>query len=69
MVRRLMEAGPLEYAQLVDLFEAVGDGAGVAARGNREPCRRPRTSSGPEACPGSAPGPGPASDALASHDR
>ena len=33
MVRRLMEAGPLEYAQLVDLVEAVGDGAGEAAEG------------------------------------
>jgi hypothetical protein len=33
MVRRLMEAGPLEYAQLVDLVEAIGDGAGVAAEG------------------------------------
>ena len=31
MVRRLMEAGPLEYAQLVDLVQAVGDGAGEAA--------------------------------------
>ncbi|WP_370385178.1 hypothetical protein [Catenulispora sp. GAS73] len=33
MVRRLMEAGPLEYAQLVDLVEAIGDGAGEAAEG------------------------------------
>jgi len=33
MVRRLMEAGPLEYAQLVDLVQAVGDGAGEAAEG------------------------------------
>ena len=33
MVRRLMEAGPLEYAQLVDLVDAVGGGAGVAAEG------------------------------------
>jgi hypothetical protein len=33
MVRRLMEAGPLEYAQLVDLVETIGDGAGEAAEG------------------------------------
>lgn len=33
MVRRPMEAGPLEYAQLVDLVQAVGDGAGEAAEG------------------------------------
>ncbi|ACU75048.1 hypothetical protein Caci_6194 [Catenulispora acidiphila DSM 44928] len=33
MVRRLMEAGPLEYAQLVDLVQAVGGGAGEAAEG------------------------------------
>jgi len=33
MVRRLMEAGPLEYAQLVDLVEAVGDVAGEAVEG------------------------------------
>jgi hypothetical protein len=29
-----MEAGPLEYAQLVDLVEAVGDGAGEGAKGS-----------------------------------
>ena len=34
MVRRLMEAGPLEYAQLVDLVGAVGGGAGEAAKGS-----------------------------------
>lgn len=33
MVRRLMEAGPLEYAQPVDLVQAVGGGAGEAAEG------------------------------------
>jgi hypothetical protein len=33
MVRRLMAAGPLEYAQLADLVEAVGEGAGEAAEG------------------------------------
>jgi hypothetical protein len=33
MVRRLMEAGPLEYAQLVDLVQEVGAGAGEAAEG------------------------------------